>query len=49
VLAEVKRVDQEALLRIDSAGDDADDNEISDAKPWAYMLHKEMGDLHMWM
>lgn len=49
VLAEVKRVDQEALLRIGSAGDDGDDNEISDAKPCAHMLHEEMGDLHMWM
>lgn len=49
VLAEVKRVDQEALLRFDSAGDDADNNEIADAKPCAYMLHEETGDLHMWM
>ena len=49
VLAEAKRVDQEALLRIDSAGDDADDNKISDAKPCAYMLHEDMGDLRMWM
>jgi len=49
VLAEVKRVDEEALLRIGSAGDDADNNEISDAKSCAYMLHKEMGDLCMWM
>jgi len=38
VLAEVKKVDPEALLRIGS--DDADDSEQSDAKSRAYLLQK---------